>query len=64
MEKFEKINLSQNDSFSRLRGLDLKELLVQVENTNLSYRDTLNIPPEVTFGVEIEYENASKLLTD
>ena len=45
-----------NDKFSKLRGLDLQELLVQIEKFDLEYRDTLSLPSDVTFGTEIEYE--------
>lgn len=45
-----------NDKLSKLRGLDLQELLVQIEKSDLEYRDTLNLPSYVTFGTEIEYE--------
>ena len=50
------ISPKKNDNFSALRGIDLQDLLVEVENYYLEYRDRLNLPPDVTFGVEIEYE--------
>ena len=45
-----------NDKLSKLRGLDLQELLVSIEKFDLQYRDTLSLPNDVTFGTEIEYE--------
>lgn len=54
------ISTNQNDIFSSLRGIDLQDLLVQTENYFLEYRDTLNLPEDVTFGIEIEYENISR----
>lgn len=51
---------TRNDQFSMFRGLDLQQLLVEVENFFLIYRMTLNIPAEVSFGVEIEYERVLK----
>lgn len=57
-------NLEKNDKLSLLRGLDLQELLNEVENYYLTYRDTLGLPSYFTFGVEIEYEGISKILTD
>lgn len=54
------LNLSQNDSFHVLRGLDLRELLFEIEKCRLKYADTLRLPKEVTFGVEIEYEKVSR----
>lgn len=58
------INLESNDSFYNLRGNDLKELLLYIESYFLEYRDTLNIPQNITFGVEIEYERTFKFLAD
>lgn len=55
------IDSSRNDSFSCLRGLDLKELLIQIEQYFLDYRDSLNLSDNLTFGVEIEYENVSNI---
>lgn len=43
---------------------DLCELLVDISNFNLEYRDSLNLDKRVTFGVEIEYERMIKLFTD
>lgn len=58
------IDTKENDIFSLFRGLDLQELLFQIETYYLEYRNSLNLPEDVTFGVEIEYEGISKLLTD
>ena len=58
------INSKQNDYFSSLRGLDLQELLVQVQNYFLEYRDKLNLSNDTTIGVEIEYEGVSKKNVD
>ncbi len=52
------------DMFSRLRGLDLQELLVQIESYDLEYRDSLGLPDDTTFGIEIEYEKVSKFIVD
>lgn len=48
------------DTFSILRGNDLLDLLEVVENTLIAYRNTLNLPSKLTFGVEIEYEKVSQ----
>lgn len=44
-------------SVSTLRGFDLQDFLIEVENFPLTYRDRLSIDSKITFGVEIEYEN-------
>ena len=47
------MNQNKNDTFSSLRGVDLQDLLVEIDNNLLEYRNTLNLPKDVTFGVEI-----------
>ena len=58
------INLNDNDDFVKLRGLDLQDLIIQVENYFLEYRTLLGLPEDLTFGVEIEYESIMRKLTD
>lgn len=58
------IDSDSNEPFVFLRGLDLQDLLVQTESYFLEYRDKLNLPDDVTIGLEIEYEGVSKILTD
>lgn len=62
--KYEFIDSKKNDMFSSLRGIDLQKMLTEVEQYLLEYRDTLNLPKNVTFGCEIEYEGLSKEKTD
>lgn len=54
------VNLDNNDFFTLFRGIDLQELIVQIENCFLEYRNKLNLPDSLTFGVELEYENISR----
>ncbi len=49
------------DTISKLRGNDLLDLLVVVENTMIGYRDSIALPSKLTFGVEIEYEGVNRL---
>lgn len=53
------INSGKNDMFSSLKGLDLQDLLVETENQPLTFRESLELPSDVTFGTEIEYEDVS-----
>lgn len=55
---------NQNDFFSSMRGIDLQDLLCQIENYNLEYRKSLNLPKLITFGTEIEYEKIEKEKVD
>lgn len=52
------------DNFISLRGSDLQDLLLEMEKYLLEYRNTLNLPRNLTFGVELEYEGISKKVTD
>ena len=54
------INPEKNDYFSYLRGTDLQDLLIETSNFFLEYRNSLNLPKDLTFGVEIEYEGLLK----
>ena len=58
------VTLDSNDLFTLFRGIDLQELIVQIENYFLEYRDKLDLPSNLTFGVELEYENVSKETID
>lgn len=58
------LSSEKNDNFSILRGIDLQQLLLETEKYYLEYRDKLNLPKDVTFGVEIEYENTSEFIVD
>ena len=50
----------RNDMFSTLRGNNLLDLLETVENQYIKYREGILIPKDVTFGLEIEYEEVSQ----
>lgn len=58
------VELNENNQFSLFEGQDLRELLVQIENFDLIYRDGLGLSSEKTFGLEIEYEKLSKKYAD
>lgn len=53
--------LDIKENFSDFNSLDLQQLLVDIENYYITYRDYLGIPSNITFGAEIEYENISKV---
>lgn len=46
-----------NDMFSNLKGMDLQDLIICIEGFYLTYRESLGLPEEVSFGTEIEYED-------
>lgn len=49
---------------SQLRGNNLLNLLTEVENIELEYRDYIPYDDIITYGYEIEYENISRFLVD
>lgn len=51
------LDVNRNDCFLKLRGIDLQELLVEIENMYIEYRDCLPLSSADRFGTEIEYEN-------
>ena len=58
------ISSEKNDSFAFFRGIDLQDLLIETESYLLEYRDKLNLPSDVTFGVELEYEGILRTITN
>ena len=63
-EKKNLIETTKNDEFHKFNSLDLQELVTEIENYYLLYRNKLNLPDFVTFGVEIEYEKLLKTFVD
>ena len=52
--------MNNNIMFSELGRCDLQDLILDIENFDLEYRDNLDLPLFVSFGVEIEYEGLLK----
>jgi hypothetical protein len=57
---FEFLNPNDNDSFSKFRGLDLHELLFLIDDYYLELRSSLGFSDNITFGLEIEFEEAMR----
>lgn len=62
IELLEKSDNHYNDNFNinkfcRLSKIDLKELFLFLENYYIKYRNKLNIDKNITFGIEIEFDN-------
>lgn len=47
-----------NDKISEISGLDLQDLIILICDYNLKLRDRLGLERKVTFGLELEFENA------
>lgn len=57
---FEFIMPNENDKISKMNGLDLQNLLILIDDYKIKLRDELNIEKDITFGLELEFENAKK----
>lgn len=57
---FQYIKPQNNDLFSLMSGSDLQELLYYIENYYLELRNCLGFDKYITFGLELEFENAMK----
>lgn len=51
------INKDSNDMLSKLRGNDLLEYLNILSEYYLEYRNKIDLPNSLSFGIEIEFEN-------
>lgn len=58
---FNFVNMNSNDNFSDFDGADIQELIYQLDKYYLELRDKLNFNPNITFGLELEHENISKI---
>ena len=58
------MDTNRNDKFSKLNNLELQELLKELDNFYLTYRENLNLPESVSFGVELEYQDISNELIE
>lgn len=55
---FKYLKPNENDKLSLLSGLDLQDLIILLDDYYLNLRKTLGFDESVTFGLEIEFENA------
>lgn len=57
---FKFINPNDNDKLSEMSGLDLQDLIILIDEYYLQLRDQLGFDESITFGLELEFENAMK----
>ncbi len=57
---FSFIKAQDNDKLSEMNGIDLQELLYYIDNYYLELRNRLGFSDFVTFGLELEFENAMR----
>ncbi len=57
---FDYINPRNNDKFSEMSGIDLQDLLYYMNNYYLELRNRLGFDNHITFGLELEFEDAKQ----
>lgn len=57
---FEYLNIYSNDNLSKMNISDQINILFQIKQYSLELRNILNISNNITFGLEIEFENAKR----
>lgn len=50
--------------FSKFNNIELKELFIELKNYYLTYRTNLNLPQNLNFGIELEYDYMLKRIYD
>ena len=55
---YKHINPSDNILISELSLKERKDLINLIDNTPINYKEKLNVPSNITFGLEIEFEQA------
>lgn len=59
---FDVINQSDNEEFSKLSGDDLTDLILLIDEYYIKMRSRLGFDESITFGLELEFENAIKFI--
>ena len=57
---FKYIKPNNNDKLSQMSGLDLQDLIILMDDFYLKLRSLLGFNQNITFGLELEFENAKK----
>ena len=59
---FKVIKPKDNTFFSKLNSSDLLDLMILLEEYYLEYRENLDLKPDVTFGLELEFEHSNNVM--
>jgi len=57
---FKFINPNSNDKLSEMSGGDLQDLIILIDEYYIELRKSLNFDQNITFGLELEFENAMR----
>ena len=61
---FKYLDPDHNDMLSMMKGADLQDLIILLDDYYLYLRNKLGFTKDITFGVEIEFENANRKKID
>ena len=59
---FKFLKPNNNNFLSQMSGVDLQDLIILINNYYMQLRDRLAFSKKVTFGLELEFENANEAL--
>lgn len=59
-EIFKYIDPTSNEELLKMKGYDLQDLLYYLDNYYLSLRDNVGIDKDITFGMELEFEQVNR----
>ena len=57
---FKFVNPNANDKLSEMSGLDLQDLIILIDDYYIQLRNRLGFDQYITFGLELEFENAMR----
>ena len=57
---FDFLNPKGNDKISKMRGIDLQDLIVLIDDYYIKLRNKLGLEQYITFGLELEFEHAKR----
>ena len=57
---FKFINPNSNDKLSEMSGFDLQDLIILIDEYYIKLRNRLGFEQYITFGLELEFENAMR----
>ena len=61
---FKSIDPTSNDILSDLKGFDLQDLIISLDDYLIEYRKRINLEQYITIGLEIEFEHESKKIIE
>ena len=61
---FKFLKPNNNDKLTKMNGYDLQDLIILIDEYYIKLRNQLGLDNNITFGLELEFENAKKIEID